>query len=101
MSEEKLDFQKIIKDGAIIVDVRTPGEYNMEHVKGSLNIPLDEIGEAVSWLIKDVPTIVCCESGSRSSAAKGFLEAHGFTKVYNGGNCNSLGKFGGGSCPVK
>jgi rhodanese-related sulfurtransferase len=67
-----------------------------------LNIPLDEIGEAVTWLIKDIPIVTCCETGSRSEAAKNILEANGFEKVYNGGSYNNLDgiKFSAG-CSVK
>jgi rhodanese-related sulfurtransferase len=98
---EEVNLKKVIEEGALIIDVRTVGEYNTEHIKGSLNIPLDKIEQATSWLLKDVPTIVCCETGNRSGTAKKILEKHGFKKVYDGGNCNQLGKFGGGSCPIK
>ena len=98
---EKIDFKKVIEDGAVIIDVRTEEEYGTKHNKGFLNIPLDKIEQATSWLLKDVPIITCCESGSRSGIAKEMLEKHGFKKVYNGGNCDQLGKFGGGFCPVK
>ena len=98
-TEEKL--KNIIKGGAVIVDVRTEGEYEDGHIKGSLNIPLNKIEEAATWLLKDVPLVVCCESGSRSGVAKDILDSHGFKEVYNGGSWSSLGKFGAGSCPVK
>lgn len=94
-------MEEIIKNGALIIDVRTEGEYKNGHIKGSLNIPLDKIEDAMSWLIKDVPTVVCCESGSRSSVAKQILEANGYVKVYNGGSWNNLGDIKAGGCPVK
>lgn len=99
---EEINLENIIADGAIIIDVRTVGEYDDGHINGSLNIPLGDIEKAMSWLIKDVPIITCCASGNRSAQAKKILEAHGFIKVYNGGSWNSLGKItAGGSCPVK
>jgi rhodanese-related sulfurtransferase len=55
----------------------------------------------MSWLIKDVPIIVVCESGSRSAQAKKILEINGYKKVYNGGSCNNLGEIKAGGCPVK
>ncbi|OGZ78780.1 MAG: hypothetical protein A2358_00645 [Candidatus Staskawiczbacteria bacterium RIFOXYB1_FULL_37_44] len=71
------------------------------HIKGSLNVPLDEIGKAMSWLIKDVPAVVVCASGSRSEEAVRILKANGFEKVYNGGSWDSLGNIKAGGCPVK
>ena len=95
------DIKEIIKHGALIVDVRTPKEYKVGHIQGSLNIPLDKINEAMTWLQKDVPTVLICASGSRSAHAKMILEADGFEMVYNGGSWNSLGDIKAGGCPVK
>ena len=80
------DLKNIIAHGAIVIDVRTPEEYKDGHIEGSLNIPLDEIGKAMSWLIKDVPVVLVCASGSRSAVAEKILKANGFEKVYNGGS---------------
>jgi rhodanese-related sulfurtransferase len=97
-----MDIKEIILKGAIMIDVRTKEEYAQKHAKGSLNIPLDEIGEAVTWLIKDIPIVTCCETGSRSETAKDILEANGFEKVYNGGSCNNLdGIKSSAGCSVK
>ncbi|MCX6719543.1 MAG: rhodanese-like domain-containing protein [Candidatus Staskawiczbacteria bacterium] len=97
--EEELG--KIIECGALIVDVRTVEEFKEGHIEGSLNIPLDEVGKAMSWLQKDVPTVVVCASGSRSAEAVMILKANGFEKVYNGGSWDSLGNIKAGGCPVK
>ena len=94
-------MKNIIKNGALIIDVRTSEEYKGGHIKGSLNVPLDEIGKAMSWLIKDVPAVVVCASGSRSEEAVRILKANGFEKVYNGGSWDSLGNIKAGGCPVK
>jgi phage shock protein E len=96
------NIEKIIKKGAIIIDVRTPEEYREVHINGSINIPLSDIENATSWLIKDVPVILCCASGSRSNVAKKILDASGFLEVYNGGNCDDLGKFKkNAGCPIE
>lgn len=96
------DLEEIIAGGAIILDVRTKEEYAKEHMKGSLNVPLDEIHDGMSWLLKDVPIITCCASGNRSQTAKEILEANGYEKVYNGGAWNYLKNTKGvGACPVK
>lgn len=95
------DLKNVIAHGALIVDVRTPEEFKEGHIEGSLNIPLDEIGKAIGWLQKDVPTVVVCASGSRSDAAVKILKANGFEKVYNGGAWDSLGDIKAGGCPIK
>ena len=99
--ENEINLEDIIAQGALIVDVRTPEEYNDGHIDGSLNIPLDEIEKATSWLIKDVPAVVVCASGSRSTVAKEILETRGYTKVYNGGSWDGLGNIKAGGCPIK
>ena len=48
--EPKTDYAALIRQGAIIVDVRTPGEYKSGHIKGSLNLPLDSLGKNLSKL---------------------------------------------------
>ncbi len=94
-------MENIIGNGALIIDVRTGEEYKEGHINGSLNIPLDEIGKAMLWLQKDVPTVVVCASGSRSAHAVMILKANGFEKVYNGGSWDSLGNIKAGACPIK
>ncbi len=86
----KVDFKQLIKNGAIVVDVRTKAEYQGGHVKGSLNIPLNNLSNHYSKLDKTKPIITCCASGIRSSQAKSILEANGFTEVYNGGGWSGL-----------
>lgn len=81
----KVDFVQLILDGAIIVDVRSRGEYAGGHVEGSLNIPLDQLDRQVDQLKKKKkPVITCCASGMRSASAKRILESHGI-EAYNGG----------------
>ena len=82
----KTDYHELIRKGAIIVDVRTPGEYKSGHIKGSLNLPLDSLGKNLSELKKDKCIICCCASGMRSGAAKRILQSNGFNEVYNGGS---------------
>ncbi len=95
------EIEKIIEKGALVIDVRTPAEFEEGHIQGSLNIPLNEIDGAVEWLQKDVPAVLVCASGSRSAVAVQILKANGFEKVYNGGGWNSLGNIKAGGCPVK
>ena len=86
----KADYAALIRQGAIIVDVRTPGEYKSGHIKGSLNLPLDDLGKNLSKLKKDKCVICCCASGMRSGSARSILKSNGFSEVYNGGSWMGL-----------
>jgi phage shock protein E len=84
------DYKTLVKNGAIIVDVRTSGEFGSGHIKGSVNIPVDSIKSKVADLKKKgKPVITVCRSGARSGMAKGILSSAGI-EVYNGGPWNSL-----------
>ena len=65
------------KNNYIIVDVRTKEEYDESHVKGSINIPYDEIDENTN-LDKSKTIIVYCRSGNRSSKAYNNLKSLGY-----------------------
>ena len=70
--------------GAILLDVRTPEEYSQGHIKGSRNLPLQEITKVEEVLEdKDAPLYLYCQSGARSRRAAGFLEKIGYTNVRN------------------
>jgi rhodanese-related sulfurtransferase len=87
----KTDYAALVKEGAIIVDVRSRGEYLSGHIKGSVNIPLDQLSNSIVKLkIKNKPIITCCASGMRSASAKSILVSKGFEQVYNGGGWSSL-----------
>ena len=85
-----VDFKKLIAEGAIIVDVRTPAEYKSGHISGSINIPVDSIKAKIDDLRKKNQTIItCCRSGARSGVAKDILLNAGID-AYNGGPWNLL-----------
>lgn len=67
------DLQAIIKEGAFLVDVRTPGEFAGGHVKGSVNIPLDQVSSQLPKFNNKKNIIVFCQSGGRSGQAKLIL----------------------------
>ncbi len=81
---------ELFKDGAQIVDVRSPEEFAGGHVAGAINLPLQSLDRGMSKLRKDKPVITCCASGIRSAAAKSQLESRGFSPVVNGGGWVSL-----------
>lgn len=79
-----------IKNGAIILDVRSAGEFAQGHAKGSKNIPLNEVKTKISLIQKwNKPVITVCASGTRSGMAKRTLKASG-VEVYNGGNWSNF-----------
>jgi rhodanese-related sulfurtransferase len=84
------DFAQLVKDGAIILDVRTPGEYAGGHIKDSKNFPLQSLQQNLSKIPKDKVIITCCASGMRSGSAKSILLSSGFKEVHNGGGWMSL-----------
>ena len=86
----KVDFKELMQNGAQIIDVRTKAEYQQGHVKGSINIPLNNLSNHYSKLKKDKPIITCCASGMRSAQGKNILKSNGFTEVHNGGGWMSL-----------
>jgi phage shock protein E len=87
----KVDYAELMKKGAIILDVRTKGEYNRGHIKGSMNISVDQLANNLDKLKdKNKPVITCCASGNRSASAKNLLTSRGYKHVYNGGAWNRL-----------
>lgn len=86
-----VDYTELVKQGAIIVDVRSKGEFQGGHIKGSVNISVDTLKNNLGKLKdKNQPIITCCASGMRSASAKSILKANGYTQVHNGGGWNSL-----------
>lgn len=87
----KVDLAELVKQGGVIVDVRTKGEYAGGSIKNSINIPLDQLSKNLSkFKVKNAPIITCCASGMRSASAKGVFKANGYTNVHNGGGWMSL-----------
>ena len=87
----KVDLFQLVKEGAIILDVRTKGEYGSGHIRGSINIPVEQLPKNLNKFKDKKRTIItCCASGMRSYSAKGILTSNGFVSVYNGGSWQSL-----------
>ncbi len=86
----KVNYKELLQEGAQIIDVRTTGEFQSGDIKGSVNIPLQNLPNGISKINKDKPVIVCCASGMRSTSAKNILKTNGFTQVHNGGSWLSL-----------
>jgi rhodanese-related sulfurtransferase len=67
----------------VLVDVRAPAEFEENHIKGALNIPVADLRTRYSELKKEDHIILICSSGNRSSLGTSILEQKGFTNLYN------------------
>lgn len=72
-----------IKDGAILVDVRTKEEYTMGHIDGALNIELDGLRDRLAEFPKDKPIVLYCAVGLRGYLASRILLQNGYKDVHN------------------
>ena len=82
----KEEIKALMDQGAMILDVRTPGEFSRGHAPGSRNVPLYRLPSQMKALDRSKPILVCCASGARSAAAKAMLDEAGFTQVRNAGS---------------
>ena len=89
-------MEDYISRGAVVLDVRTPGEYAGGHVPGSKNIPLQNLNgrlkEIQGW---NKPVIACCASGMRSAQASRMLQQSG-VEAMNGGPWSNVQRAVGG-----
>ena len=76
--------------GAVLLDVRTPQEYQGGHIPGSKNLPLQALNQAAAVIPEKItPVFVYCYSGSRSSQAVGKLKKMGYHHIKNIGGISS------------
>lgn len=80
-----------LRKGAVIIDVRSPSEYQSRHVPGAINLPLDELHDRIAAKVPDktTPLLLHCLSGGRSALAKRILKQAGYPNTFNLG---SLGR---------
>ncbi|HSI22807.1 MAG TPA: cyclic nucleotide-binding domain-containing protein [Methylophilaceae bacterium] len=74
----KAEAARKIKDGALLLDVRTRAEFNLKHIPGATNIPLHEIREVMKSLSSEREYLVYCQTGRRAAAASFILAQKGF-----------------------
>ena len=68
------DYTQLVKEGAIILDVRSKAEFESGHIRGSINISVEQLGNNLhKWKNKNTPNITCCASGMKSASAKALL----------------------------
>jgi len=84
------EAETLLREGAIVLDVRTPGEFVQSPVPRAKNLPLDRL-EDIKRLVPDPTTPVLCHclSGARSAQATRVLRKMGYSQVHNLG---SLGR---------
>lgn len=85
MNVNAKDFKGEMQGEYILIDVRTPQEYQQGKIENAINIAVDilpgKLGELSEY--KDKKVLLYCLSGARSASAARFLSGSGFTKVYN------------------
>jgi phage shock protein E len=79
------------EDGVVVLDVRTPAEFDAGHLAGARNLPLSPTFESeVSALPRDGRYLLYCKSGNRSGQAAQVMSQLGFTDVRDGGGIPDL-----------
>ncbi len=74
-----------INSGALVLDVRSAGEYAQGHIEGAINIPHTELAARLSEIDsnKDRPVVVYCAAGVRAEKAREVMMSAGYKHVYN------------------
>ena len=72
-------------EDAVVLDVRSDGEFSQGHIINSVNVPLGALGPQIDKLKKyaDRPIITACRSGQQSASALKVLRRHGFDNLYS------------------
>ncbi len=83
---------KMISEGALLVDVRTPEEFNQGHLPNAVLIPVADVAKRIAEFgeDKDRPIVVYCKAGVRAGKAERVLKENGYTNVLNGGGYSDL-----------
>ncbi len=79
------EAHRLVKSGALLLDVRTAEEFEAGHISGAVNAPVQDLALLIPNLPakKDQDVVVYCQSGSRSANAASMLRSAGFTKVHD------------------
>ena len=80
--------QAHFKNGALVIDVRSPGEFSSGHLPPAINVPLDELETALPRRVQDKNQVLLlhCLSGTRSGMAMAKLKRLGYPNVHNLGS---------------
>ena len=82
------DARRYLQNGAMVIDVRSPGEFRSGHLPCAINLPLDQIETSLPPRVKDKdqPLLLHCHSGMRSGIAKRKLNAMGYANAFDLGS---------------
>src|SRR5450755_2053638 len=78
------DALAYLKNGALVIDVRSPGEFNSGHLPVAINIPLDEIETVLPKRVSDKNQVLLLHC--RSGMAKKKLNGMGYPNAFNLGS---------------
>lgn len=80
--------RQAIRNGALVIDVRSSSEYGSGHLAGAVNVPLGELSERIGQVCPDKNRMILlhCLSGGRSGMAVGTLKSLGYTNAHNLGS---------------
>ncbi len=84
------ETRALLADGAKLVDVRSPQEFNAGALPGAVNIPLQSLPENTHVIDRDKGVVLYCASGQRSEMAKRFLQQSGYRNVHNLGSWRNI-----------
>ena len=86
-----------LKNGALVIDVRTPSEFSSGHLPSAINLPLDQIETTLPRRVKDKSQVILlhCQSGMRSGVAKKKLNALGYSNAFNLGSYGRAAEIAG------
>lgn len=87
------EMKELVKEDAVLIDVRTLAEFNSGHLDGALNLSVDNIANMIEKEVSDKETkiVLYCRSGNRSATAGQTLIDMGYKNVYDMGamsNCD-------------
>jgi len=84
----------LLRQGALVVDVRSPDEFESAHLPSAVNLPLGGLKDEASRRFPDKSRVLLlhCLSGARSGIAKQQLKAMGYTQAFNLGSYGRAGK---------
>ncbi len=74
--------EALLRDGATLIDVRTPAEFREAHVRGAQNKPLDRL-DPTEFAAHGGPLLVVCQKGGRSKQACQKLGQAGIVDLHN------------------
>lgn len=77
------DAKALVDAGAVIIDVRTPGEFASGHAKGALNVPVQQLPARLSEIDASKGVVLYCASGMRSARAASILRDAGIDNVHD------------------